>query len=240
MLGIVAGLGPRATAKFYSSLMHKVTAASQGELPRLIMYGVAMSPQIENAFLQEAQDEQAPARLQVRALLNEAVQHFVSNQVTTVAMPCNTLQDEMDALCQANGLTHLNMIDLTAQAIHDSASQRVLVLGTASTYCDDLYGQRLRQHGIECLYPDNQQQDFIETYIRFALNDTINLRAQQEFAEKTQAYAKQLGASAVVLACTDLTGDLSPANTPLKVFDSLELLAMQTSQYLLKKRELFV
>lgn len=240
MFGIVAGLGPRATVKFYSAFMDRVTYETQGRLPRLIMYSVAMSPHIENTFLQGAVDKAAPQRLQVRNLLNEAVQHFLENQVTTVAMVCNTLQDELTALCKANGLTNLNMIDATADSIRQRNAKHVLILGTASIYCDDLYGQRLQKYGIGCFYPDASQQDFIETYIRFALDQNIGDTAKQQFADNVRDIADATGADGVVLACTDLTGDLDEQTCGLMVFDSLQLLAKVSAEHVLDRNELFV
>ncbi len=133
--------------------MDAVTSKMEGRLPRLLMYSVAMSPQIENTFLQGKVADDAPQRLQIRSLLNEAVEHFLHNRVTTVAMPCNTLQDELTALCGAHRLVNINMIDATANAILRANAKRVLIFGTASTYGDDLYGQRLSVHGVECVYP---------------------------------------------------------------------------------------
>ncbi|QLQ31733.1 MAG: aspartate/glutamate racemase family protein [Candidatus Thiothrix singaporensis] len=220
--------------------MDRVTAASQGRLPRLIMYSVAMNPTIENAFLQGAVDSAATPRQQVRSLLNEAVQHFLANRVTTVAMACNTLQDELTALCRDNGLHNINMIDTTTAAIRQHNARRVLILGTASTYCDDLYGKRLHNDGLECIYPSAAQQDFIETYIRFALDQDISVGARQQFAERVRRMAYATGADGVVLACTDLSGDLDEADCGLMVFDSLQLLAQAASEHVLGKDELFV
>lgn len=240
MFGIVAGLGPRATVEFYSAFMDKVTQETQGCLPRLIMYNVAMSPAIENAFLQGAVDDAAEPRQKVRDLLNQAVQHFLNNQVTTVAMACNTLQDELTRLCKINGLINLNMIDATADAIRQRNARKVLVLGTASTYSDDLYGQRLNEHGIKCIYPNASQQDFIETYIRFALDQNIGDTAKQQFDKNIKNIAEATGADSVVLACTDLTGDLDENDSELMVFDSLQLLAQASATHVLNRGELFV
>lgn len=240
MFGIVAGLGPRATTEFYSAFMGMVTTATQGRLPRLIMYNVAMSPAIENAFLQGAVDEAAQPRQQVRSLLNEAVQHFLTNGVTTVAMACNTLQEELTMLCQANGLLNLNMIDITANAIQERHAKRTLILGTASTYSDNLYGKRLQRYGIDCIYPNASQQDFIETYIRFALDQNLTSAERQRFATHVSNIATAANADSVVLACTDLTGDLEEKDCGLMVFDSLQLLAQTSAKHVLNRGELFV
>ncbi len=240
MFGIITGLGPRATVQFYSSLMNKITRRTSGRLPRLVLYNVAMSPAIENAFLQGSVEEQAIPRQQVRALLNEAVEHFLANQVKTVAMACNTLQDELTHLCATSGLTNLNMISATVNAIRARNAKRVLILGTASTYHDDLYGRRLAQQGIQCIYPNSAQQNFIETYIRHALDRSIEDSAKPLFADNVRKLAATTKADSVVLACTDLTGDLEEETCGLMVFDSLQLLAQISAEHIANRQELFV
>lgn len=239
MFGIVAGLGPRATVEFYSAFMNTVTARTEGRLPRLIIYSVAMSPQIENSFLQGPVGPDAAPRRQARELLGEAVRHFLDNRVTTVAMACNTLQDELTTLCRAHGLVNLNMIDATADAIHHAGVLRVLVLGTASTYGDDLYGQRLRAHGVHCLYPDHRQQGAIETHIRVALDHKVDAADQARFEDDVRQMVRDSGADGVVLACTDLSGDLIEQDD-LPVFDSLRLLAGACAEHVLQRNELFL
>ena len=238
MLGMVGGLGPRATVEFYSAFMNTVTGGTEGCLPRLLMYSVAMSPRIENAFLQGRVDDDAPHRLQVRSLLNEAVTHFLKNRVDVAVMPCNTLQDELTALCRQQGLGNINMIDETADAIVRADSRRVLILGTASTYCDDLYGRRLTARGVECVYPTAAEQEFVETYIRLALDCKVDSAVQDRFAGQVSQMARDT--DGVVLACTDLSNDVSPALCGKPVFDSLQILAKASAEYVMARDELFV
>ena len=137
MFGIIGGVGPRATVAFYSTLIDLVASRSSGHLPRLLIYSVGMTADIENSFLAGNVSECAPARVQARGLLEEAVTYFLRNEVETVVMPCNTLQDELAALCKNRPIDHINMIDETAKAILEANCQRLFVLGTSSICRDD-------------------------------------------------------------------------------------------------------
>lgn len=240
MLGLVGGLGPRATVAFYTAFMCAVMQRRQGEIPRLLMYNVAMSSTIENTFLQSQVGEQAPQRLQVRSLLQEAIDHFVRNQVMMAALPCNTLQDEWTRLCQAQGLGYLNMIDVTADAVLQAGAGRVLILGTTSTYRDDLYGRRLTAQRATCLYPTDEQQQVVEAHIRAALDQNLSQNSRPHFAAHISQTAEAHRADSIVLACTDLTGDLSEMDCGLPVFDSLHLLATAFANEALAQEHLFV
>ncbi len=238
MFGIIGGLGPIATTQFYSTLINRVSSRVEGRLPRLLIYSIAMSPQIENAFLQGKVTSQSPERVQVRNLLNEAVNYFLRNQVEILAMPCNTLQDELSSICQTRNILNLNMVDETAKAILKANVKRLFVLGTASTCRDNLYGQRLARHHIECVYPKETQQNFIEKYIRDALDQNLNQELKNTFSQMVKEKAK--GCDGILIACTDLTGDVSSELCHLQVFDSLQLLAQASAEHILTKKELFI
>lgn len=239
MFGIVSGLGPRATVAFYSALTDRVAHHAQGRLPRLIMYNVATSPHFVNTFVGGKVDDDDPLRLEVRAMLNDAVQHFAHSGVTTVAMACNTLQDELNLLCKSNGLENIGLVEATIKSMVQHNVSKALVLGTASTYGDGLYSRHLQAQGIGYVYPDSEQQDFFETYIHLALEQSITPIARQQFATTVNSIAKAAGADSIVLACTDFTGDLDEQASDLMVFDSLQLLVKACAEHILTRDELF-
>ena len=90
------------------------------------------------------------------------------------------------------------------------------------------------------MYPTAHQQDFIETYIRTALDQQLGDTIQQQFAHQVEQIAIEAQADGVVLACTDLTGDLPDKHAGLRVFDPLQLLAIASAEYVLGRDDLFV
>lgn len=239
MFGIVSGLGPRATVAFYSALTDEIAHHAQGRLPRLVMYNVATSPHFVNTFVGGKVDDDDPLRLEVRDMLNDAVQHFVNSGVNTVAMACNTLQDELNLLCKANGLKNIGLVEATIDDMVERKARKALVLGTVSTYSDGLYSKHLHKQGIDYVYPNAAQQDFLEAYIHLALDQKITPIDCQQFSEKVSAIAKAADADSIVLACTDFTGDLDEQTCQLMVFDSLQLLVRACSKHILPRDELF-
>lgn len=238
MLGIITGLGPRATVSMYGGLMTAVGRGSGGWVPRLMMYNVAVDPKVVSRFVRGPVPPEDPYRDAVRAMLGEAVIHFASNRVGTVAMGCNTLQDELSALCDEHGLAHLGMIDETARAIIAAGVERVLLLATGSTYGDDLYGRCLRGHGIDCAIPSADEQRTVEAHIHLALENGVADTDQSAFEAAVRAMARRTAAGGVILGCTDLTGDLTAAAMDMPVFDSLALLTQACAAHILSSPEL--
>jgi len=218
VLGIIGGVGPKATARLYLSLTERVSSAHR-DLPPLLIHSIAMTADIEDTYL-AGRAEGSPAQAEVRRLLRDAVQHLRAAGARRIAMPCNTLQDELDAICRKADIAHLNMADATARAVADAGLRRVLLLATSTTCGTELYRRRFAARGIVCVHPDPVAQSIVDRRIRRALD----LRGDEErFAESVAGWAA--GCDGVVVGCTDLCGDVSALRAHAVVFDSLECLA---------------
>jgi aspartate racemase len=228
VLGIVGGMGPKATARLYLSLAGRFSAQI-GALPELLVHSVAMTREIENAYLAGRVGPRSPELAQVRAMLAGAIDVLVRGGAEQLVMPCNTLQDELRSLCTERGIDHVDMLDATVDAITAAGARRVLILGTTTTCRADLYGQRLRRHGIDCLYPGASEQELVEAHIRGALD----LRPGQRSRLLELVHAYSSACDGIVLACTDLSDHAVTEAEALVVFDSLECLAAAATRRIL-------
>jgi len=231
MLGIVGGMGPKATARLYLGLTDRFSRVSGRDLPQLMIDSIAMTRQIEDAFLAGRVGPRSPELAEVRGLLAGAVRRLAGAGATLIAMPCNTLQDELARSCAAQAVKHIDMIDATVDAIVRAGVERVLVLATTTTCRADLYGAALLRHGIACVHPSPAEQSIIEAHIRGAL-DLDPEHRQSGLAQLL--HARRGTYDSVVIACTDLSGDLGPERLPVPVFDSLKCLAKATTSRLLR------
>ena len=231
MLGIVGGMGPEATARLYLDLSGRFSRVRGGELPRLMIDSVAMTRQIEDAFLAGRVGPSSPELAEVRGLLAGAVRRLAGAGATLIAMPCNTLQDELARACAVQAVEHIDMIDATVDAITRAGVERVLVLATTTTCRADLYSSPLRRHGIACVLPTPAEQSVIEAHIRGAL-DLDRERGQGDLARLLRT--RRGTYDGIVIACTDLSGAIGPERGDAPVFDSLECLAKATTQRLLR------
>jgi aspartate racemase len=221
MLGIIGGVGPSATARLYLSLTSRFSAQVPHDLPELLIHSVAMTREIEDAFVGGLVGPRSPELKAVRDMLADAVGRLARGGAELVVMPCNTLQGELAQICTTRQIEHIDMLGATVEAIVAAEARRVLILGTTTTCRADLYGQRLRRHGVVCVYPDAGEQLLVEAYIRGALD-----RRTHQYVSLAELVREQAGAcDGVVLACTDLSSDVATAAEGQPVFDSLECLA---------------
>ncbi|MEM9459454.1 MAG: aspartate/glutamate racemase family protein [Myxococcota bacterium] len=226
MLGIIGGLGPKATAQLYLRLTERLATRGSSDLPELLIHSVPMTRRIENAFLRGQVDPRAPELVQTRAMLTDAVVRLVGGGARRIIMPCNTLQGELRRICAEREVGHLDMVDATCEAVVDSGVRRPLVLATTTTCRSDIYGARLRQCGVECRYPDEAVQELVEAHIRGALD----LQRQPRGHELIDILRAST-CDGVVIACTDISTELV-ARFEGAVFDSLDCLAMQASRWI--------
>ncbi len=218
MLGIIGGVGPRATARLYLSLTERASSTRR-DLPPLLIHSIAMTEVIEDAYL-AGRAEDSPAQAGVRHLLADAVQRLRAGGARRIVMPCNTLQDELAAICRRADMPHVNMADATAAAVAEAGLRRVLLLATSTTCATGLYARRLAARGIECVTPGPAAQRQVDRRIREALD----LRGTAgRFADEVAGWAHDC--DGVVVGCTDLCGDVSALRRHTVVFDSLECLA---------------
>lgn len=217
-LGLIGGLGPRATARLYLDLTRRAGRGSA--LPRLMVYSVPVTRAIEDAFLVGPVDPLAAEMREMRALLEEAVDGLIAAGARRVAMPCNTLQDILAEVCGGRDIELVNMVDAAVRAVVRHGSEEVLVLATRATCRWDVYGRRLAARGVRCVYPDPALQARVERRIRAAL-DLDHMGRDSAFVEAIAAHVRP--GRGVVIACTDLAGDLDGL-PGVPVFDALDCL----------------
>ena len=86
MLGIIGGVGPDATARLYQTLMRLSASEAEGALPRLLLYNLAMTPRIENAYLSGCINAASPERLDAPHLRAEPTTLYDTLMTRGVAM----------------------------------------------------------------------------------------------------------------------------------------------------------
>jgi len=225
VLGIIGGVGPRATARLYLELTERVSSTRR-DLPPLLIHSIEMSASIENAYL-AGRAEGTPAQAMVRRLLEDAVERLQAAGARRIAMPCNTLQDELEAICRRSGIAHLHMVDATVRAVVDAGLRRVLLLATSTTCATGLYRRRLEARGIRCIHPAPADQAVVDTVIRGALDLRTN---ETSFAELVSSWAADC--DGIIIGCTDLCGEASALRAESVVFDALECLTDMASRTL--------
>ncbi|MBA2393637.1 MAG: aspartate/glutamate racemase family protein [Ktedonobacteraceae bacterium] len=232
-IGIIGGVGPIATELYYHSLVTKVETL-HGEKPEITVYNLGVDPEIENAFIQGYECVDKEIYLRTRYLLLQVLEKFVQNSITTIAMPCNTLQPLLEDICkkEASSFHNINLIEETSMQVARQKVKRVLIIGTNETCRSNIYGDTLKRSGIEHTYLAEDDQQIVAQHI------SACLRAPQDASPYLKNFIACIERAShdvdgVVIACTDLSGHVLNEHLSTPVIDSLQALVDSSAEYIL-------
>ncbi len=192
-IGILGGMGPRATVEFEARLVNRFDGNDQN-IPTIITINDGSIPD-RSMYLQGIGADPVPQLLQ-RAL------DLQSLGVNVIAMPCNTacapqIYDRLTAFLTT---PVINIPQITADFIADSSIQNVVVLGTSGTIQSQNFQNRLVDAAADLIVPDIEVQSVVDKLIRsikIAKLDYASLNIVRQFMANS-------GAEAAILGCTEL------------------------------------
>lgn len=218
MLGVIGGMGPLATADFFTKLIAATPATRDDDhIPTLIL----SAPQIPSrpAAILRGGPSPLPALLEVRDLL-------LTGGATILAMPCNTAHHWADQLMDGCDVEFIDIVDAVIARIQPDVI-RLGLIATEATLAARIYERKLLPRGFQVLTPDadeyrNAVQPSIDAVKRVANKDAGRL------LEPVVQSLLSRGAERVVLACTETPIALDAIDSPLRAhcIDSNEALAL--------------
>ncbi|MCU0952844.1 MAG: amino acid racemase [Burkholderiaceae bacterium] len=209
MLGVLGGMGPVATADFFTKLL-ALTPAQQDEdhLPVLLL----SDPRIPRrpAAILDGGESPLP---RLRALRDR----LVDGGASFLAMPCNTAHHWYAPLAADCPVPFLSIVDASVAALSSraAAGSTVALLATAATLAARVYDAPLAAAGYVLMppSPDQQQTAVLPAIARVKAGDAVGAAA---LLEPVVRALQARGAAAVLLACTELPVALDAVGSPLR------------------------
>jgi aspartate racemase len=214
-IGILGGMGPRATVDFQNRLFSRFSGAEQG-IPTIISVNNSSIPD-RSSFIVSSTTDPLPELIYSSQILRMA-------KVDVVCMPCNTAHNPK-ILSRLMAVAPLPIIDMPAACILVSESlglNRVLILGTAGTADSRLFNARSLT--TNCIYPDRKIQELISGIIS-KIKTGGNISSKQ--STRLIKYVNLISPDAVILACTELSLLPKKLFSQFTVIDSLDVLVEQ-------------
>lgn len=217
MLGVIGGMGPLATADFFRKLIDATPARNDDEHIPVLIHSVPQVPSRQAAILR-AGPSPLPALLAAR-------DRVLAGGATVLVMPCNTAHYWYDGLIAGCNVPFIHIVDAVAELLPAEARELGIV-ATRATLQTRVFEQRLSRRGIALTAPDDLTYD---RAVQPAI-DAVKRGATREggqLLEPVVAAALDRGATAVVLACTELPIALDAIESPLRArcIDSTDALA---------------
>jgi aspartate racemase len=210
-VGIIGGMGPKATNQFLDRLTELTYADKDQDHVRYILYN---DPEIPNRIEAYFHNGESPVNS-----INRGIDFMKKNGIQTVGIPCNTVHIWFNQFHK--GINVLNMIDLTVGAVLESGFKKPGILATTATIESGLYIKDLKKAGINPVIPDREEN------VMMAVQDVKlgNIAQGKERLIPVISELESKGADSIILACTEIPVILNSADTELTLIDSDRLLA---------------
>ena len=217
-LGVIGGMGPLATVKFYDKIVLNTEAYNDNEHIDLIVLNHSTMPDRTKCIIENKDTE----------FLNEIKKDLEILErigIDVVAIPCNTSHYFYDEFKNFTNLKIINMIEETILEIKRRGIKKVAVFGTLGTLNSKVYNKYAKENGIEVKELSLEDKNSVMDII-YKIKETNNLESK-DFVEILNRYCndKTIG----IIACTELSLLDIPEN--LNTIDALDVLVNKSIEY---------
>ena len=217
-LGVIGGMGPLATVKFYNKVVLNTEAHNDNEHIDLIVLNHSTMPDRTRCIIENKDTE----------FLNEIkkdLEILDKIGVDVVAIPCNTSHYFYDEFKNFANLRIINMIEETILEIKRRGIKKVAVFGTLGTLNSKVYDKYAKKNGIEVKELSLEDKNSVMDII-YKIKETNNLE-NKEFIEILNKYCDD--ETVGIIACTELSLLDIPEN--LNTIDALDVLVNKSIEY---------
>ncbi len=216
-MGILGGMGPMATVRFYELITERTLAAKDSEHLRIIITSNAEIPDRTDFILGKSEVSPLP-------MMCADAKHLRDSGAEIIAIPCNTAQYFHKEIAESAGIPVLNIVEITAKHVYGRGFKHAGLLATEGTVKIGSYKNALAAYGIDCVEPPKHIQELVTSVI-YDYVKSGKQGGEAIFAQISE-YMLADGCDCLILGCTELPL-AAPKNDP-RIVDSLETLAYES------------
>jgi aspartate racemase len=218
VVGVLGGMGPLATADFYTKFVRLTPARTDRDHPRVIIDSNPKIPDRTAGLLGLGPDPTPHLTATARGLERAGAE--------VIAIPCNSAHAYLAAIRRSVKIPVLDIMEEVAAAASAlSPSPRAVgLLAMPGTVRARLYHRALAARGIavvECTAGDEKEVHAVATAVK--MGDLG--RAVRERLRDVAAGLIRRGAAAIILGCTELPLVMTPQDVAVPLLDGTEILA---------------
>lgn len=195
-LGVIGGLGSKATAYFFNRLVDLTDVQSDQEHIEMLIHNHPQIPDRTAFILGISEENPAPYLL-------ADIEYLLASGCDGIYIPCNTAHHFVDKFDPKIKKHVIHMIDETVEAVKKKGHQRVLLLATSGTISSKIYQKAFVEVGIECeVLPAELQTNLMSLiYDQIKAGQIPSIDALENFVQ----YGEQKKVDAIILGCTELS-----------------------------------
>jgi aspartate racemase len=225
-LGVIGGLGPETTAKFYLEIILACQRRERSHRPGIVISSVPIPYVVEEEAIAHGRGVE-----RLLPILEEEARRLERAGCELIVMPCNTLHIFIKELRQAVKVPVLSIVEETSRFLEKEGARRVGLIATAATHRSGIYPGLLAGRGITVVEPSAK----LQTRVGRIVHSLVNGRHDAKDREALLAIVGALeadGVDCVLLACTDLQL-LLPEHPTVKVHDTMRIFVGATVERML-------
>jgi aspartate racemase len=219
-VGVIGGMGPEATVDFLRRIVAATPARDDADHIHVLVDNNPQIPSRIAALIDGHGEDPAPVLCAMARGLEKQGADFL-------VMPCNTAHYYLQRIARAVNIPVLDMIALSIAQITALLPERgrVGMLASPAVQRVGLYETRLREAGLEALFPDVRGEEKLLGVIRAVKSGGISRNHHREYAEVADSISD---ADAILIACTELSILGPPERISQSFVDALDVLVNAT------------
>lgn len=225
--GIIGGLGPETTSKFYMRIIQGCYDENKEQRPPLLIWNVPLDLDIEEDLLKKSKGQE-----RYISYLTDAAEKLEKAGADFLVMPCNTLHIFIDEIRDAVDIPVLNIAEETVNFLKKKGIDRVGILATSTTINNNLYKEMFKEEGIEQVRPNDFDQAKIGQLINNLVLEMHSNKDREGLIDIIDKFQDR-DVENVILACTDLQ-ILIPEHENLEIYDTMKIFADSTVKKILE------
>ncbi|KRE40123.1 aspartate/glutamate racemase family protein [Paenibacillus sp. Soil522] len=198
-LGVIGGMGPKATSVFFDMVIEQTAADRDQDHINIVVLNHATLPDRTDVILAGRGEVFLEAVAKDLKLLEAA-------GVSNIAIPCNTSHYFYNDMQQMTGINIINMVDETLKEIYDTYGEhcKIGILATNGTVSSGVYRKGCAQYNMQLHEPNDSIQEHVMDIIYNKVKRNLPVEPS-EFEGIINHLLIQDQCQCVIIACTELS-----------------------------------
>jgi len=222
IVGIIGGMGPEATVDFMRRLIAATPAQDDRDHLHVLADNNSKIPSRIAALIEGTGEDPTP-------VLCRMAQGLEAQGADFLVIPCNTAHHYLPAIARSVRIPLLDMVELSVKKLLTAGTKprRIGVLATPAVRLVGLYSERMERAGLQALFPAPLDEAALLAVIKAVKAGQFNEAHRKDYARIAKGLA-DVGAEALLMACTELSIIGPPDGVTAPVIDTLDVLVQAT------------
>lgn len=198
MIGIIGGMGPRASAKILEEIIkysnQKYKATKESDYPPIILYNLPIKGSDETGFRNKKIAKQK---------LKKIVNKLSLADCDIIIMACNSAHYFYDYLQSSTSKSMISIVNEVKKEVLSRRLGTVGLLATNTTINSKLYHNKFLDSQIQIILPNKNEQRII-TNIIYKIENFKEIKKDFLSLMNISKRLKDRGAEGVIIGCTEL------------------------------------